>query len=447
MQYLYLCKEKNGMPNTSPIFQDGPGQYPGQGRKKPVTWLIILGMVLVLGIAGLGISSLISAKPQNGGTVVKAPSIAVVEKKTIRDIVSVSGVLELTKKEIISSPGDGIVDQVYVQEGDQVRAGQALLQIGTSDLESQLESKQLSLEKLNRQIEQATVTQEFSRKQRTIEIAAAKRSLEDAQRELDKVKTLKDKNLASDQDLLSAQQKLLNAQDALDKAQISQDQAEASYQLEMKNSLADRSILEKDIADLKAKIAAYRVCTSRGGTVYSLSVAAGGTVSNYKELAVVANPSDSRAALDVPETRIGSITKGLPVTVYVGETAYPATVETIAPSATSSSSSSGSVVRVTALFKTKPEKPTIGASVSGEIVAGTIPDALVLPRGPYLSSGNYSTVYVISNGVAKKVTVKFGIADGSYIQVVSGLNEGDRVIISDYRDFIHLDSFPVEETK
>jgi len=433
------------MPNTSPIFQDGPAPHASQGRKPATTWFIILGTVVVLGIAALGISSLVSAKPQNAGAFIKNPSVATVEKKTIRDIVSVSGVLELSKKEIITSPGDGVVDTVYVQEGDQVKPGQAILQIGISDLQSQLESKELSLEKLNRQIEQSTVTYNFGRKQRAIEIDAAKRAVDDAQRELDKVKTLKDKNLASDQDLLTAQQKLQSAQDGLVKAQIAQDQAEATYQLDMKNSLADKGILEKDIQDLKDKIAAYTVRTSRGGTVYSLSVEAGGTVNNYKELAVVANPADSRAALDVPETRIGSITKGLPVTVYVGENAYPATVETIAPSATSSSSSSGSVVRVTAVFKTKPEKPTIGSSVSAEIVAGTIQGALVLPRGPYLSSGNYSTVYVISNGIAKKQTVKFGVADGSYIQVMSGLNEGDRVIISDYRDFIHLDSFPVEE--
>lgn len=433
------------MPNTSPIFQDGPAPHASQGRKPATTWFIILGTVVVLGIAALGISSLVSAKPQNAGAFIKNPSVATVEKKTIRDIVSVSGVLELSKKEIITSPGDGVVDTVYVQEGDQVKPGQAILQIGISDLQSQLESKELSLEKLNRQIEQSTVTYNFGRKQRAIEIDAAKRAVDDAQRELDKVKTLKDKNLASDQDLLTAQQKLQSAQDGLVKAQIAQDQAEATYQLDMKNSLADKGILEKDIQDLKDKIAAYTVRTSRGGTVYSLSVEAGGTVNNYKELAVVANPADSRAALDVPETRIGSITKGLPVTVYVGENAYPATVETIAPFATSSSSSSGSVVRVTAVFKTKPEKPTIGSSVSAEIVAGTIQGALVLPRGPYLSSGNYSTVYVISNGIAKKQTVKFGVADGSYIQVMSGLNEGDRVIISDYRDFIHLDSFPVEE--
>ncbi|MFQ3547963.1 MAG: HlyD family efflux transporter periplasmic adaptor subunit [Termitinemataceae bacterium] len=435
------------MPNTSPIFDDESKllKYSKKPDKRAGAGFFIAGLAVLLIVGIFGISSLLSAKHQTTSPLIRGQSIATVEKKTIRDIVSVSGVLELFKKEIITSPGDGIVHQVFVQEGDQVIPGQAVLQISTDDLETSLQNKRMSLEKLNRQIEQSMVTREFNKKQQAIEIASAQRTVEDAQREYDKTAALREKNLASEQDFLSAQQKLKAAQDALVKATITAEQSEAVYQLEMKNNQADRSILEQEIQDLKNKIAAYTVRTSRGGTVYSLSVEAGGTVTNYKELAVVAYPSDSRAALDVPETRISSITKGLPVTVYIGDTGFPARVDTIAPSATSSSSSAGSVVKVTAVFTTKPEKPIIGSSVSAEIVAGTLQDALVLPRGPYLSSGNYSTVYVISDGIAKKRTVKFGVADGSYIQVVSGLQEGERVIVSDYRDFIHLDSFQVED--
>lgn len=176
------------MPNISPIFQDESHQSPGTGRKSTILWFIILGTVIVIGITGLALPSFNAVKPQTTTVVGKNLSITAVEKKTIRDIVSVSGVLELSKKEIITSPGDGVIDQLYVQEGDQVAAGQVLLQIKTSDLKSQLQSKQLSLEKLNYQIEQSQVIQEFTRKQYAIEIAAAKRSIEDAQRELDKVK-------------------------------------------------------------------------------------------------------------------------------------------------------------------------------------------------------------------------------------------------------------------
>jgi HlyD family secretion protein len=181
--------------------------------------------------------------------------------------------------------------------------------------------------------------------------------------------------------------------------------------------------------------------------VYAVNVDAGKKVSMYEELAVVADPSDSRAALDIPETRIASVSVGLPVTVYVGDGTYQANIETVAPSASSSSSSTAAVVRATAAFQTKPAKPTIGGSISAEIVAGTIQDALVLPRGAYLSSGNYALAYVVSGGAAQKRAVKYGIADGSYIQVLSGLQAGETVIVSDYRDFIHLDSFPVDPGK
>ena len=70
---------------------------------------------------------------------------------------------------------------------------------------------------------------------------------------------------------------------------------------------------------------------------------------------------------------------------------------------------------------------------------GLIENAFVLPRGPYLSSGNYSSVYVVQpDGTAKKQTASFGITDGNFIQVLSGLESGDRVITSAYQEFIHL---------
>jgi len=434
------------MPNTDPIFSSSPSNASSRsGGKIRRTPLVISAVVLILGLAFL--SFFLSAHPQNDDTTVRNATIARVEEKTIRDIVAVSGVLELSRKEIITAPGAGVVEQVAVDEGSLVKAGDVLLRIETDDLETELESQKLALEKLLRETEQSAAAYGYNQRTYRLQIESAKREVSETERSLARVRALREKNLASENELLTAEKAVLTAQDAQEKAEIQLEQADTLYTLTVKNAATDRTILETEIADLEDTIEAFTVRTARGGTVYSLNVESGGTVAAYAELAVVAEPADSRAALDVPETRISSVSKGMAVTVYVGDAAYPATVETVAPSATSSSSSSGSVVRVTANFAEKPERPTIGGTISGEIVAGTIPDALTLPRGAFLSSGNYTSAYVVSGGVAEKRTVKFGIADGSSIQILSGLKEGDQVIVSDYRDFIHLDTFPVNPGK
>jgi len=429
------------MPNTDPIFSDLSSSR--QQKFKPA-WLLTGAIFTLALVAGM---ILLSARPQKEDTVVRGATVAAVEKKTIRDIVSVSGVLELSRKEILTAPGAGVVERVSAEEGSILATGDEILRIETDALQSDLDDSKLSLEKLLRQGEQDAASRTFSIRQNQIGISSAQRNLTDALASLKKTETLRAANLASEADVLNGRNLVSTAEEALEQAKLKRDEADALYSLSLKNSDVDRRLLESTISDLSAKIKAYTVRTARGGTVYSLSAENGGSVNAYSQLAVVADPSDVRAALDVPETRIASVAKGMEVTVYVGDSAYPAVVDSVAPSATSSSSSAGSVVRVVASFKKKPERPTIGGTVSGEIVAGTIKDALVLPRGAFLSSGNYAAAYIVANGKAEKQSVKYGIADGSYIQVSAGLAEGDKVIVSDYRDFMHLDSFPFVESK
>lgn len=426
------------MPNTQDIFSE---QDSGKGPKLQQLPLVI-GLIVLIPLIAV-IFMLISAKSENNANYVSNTSTASVEPKTIRDIVSVSGVLELSRREIITAPGPGIIEQVFVDEGDIVQAGEVLMSINSDDLQSELENKRLSREKLLRQAAQNDAEQEFSLKQSGIDIRSGQRKLEEAERSLSAAEALLAKNLISESDYLQAQSNYNSALDTLEQTELKKEQAETLYTLTLINNETDKMLLEAEIAELQEKINSYTVRASSAGTVYSISVESSSSVSAYEELAVVADPSDSRAALDVPETRSVSVQKGMDVTVYVGSQAYPAQVDSIAPSASSSSSSSGSVVRVVASFLEKPERPTIGASLSAEIVAGTIEDALVLPRGPYLSSGNYASAYVVEGNTATRKNVSYGIADGAYIQVVSGLNEGDTILTSDYRDFIHLDSVPI----
>lgn len=423
------------MPNTQDIFSEQDS-----GKKPPLRRMpLIIAFVVLIPLIAL-VFILLSAKTENDETSVTQFSTASVERKTIRDLVSVSGVLELSRREIITAPGPGIVEQVFIDEGSIVKVGDVLMSINSEDLQAELENKRLSLEKLLRQAAQNDAEQAFSRKQSELDIRAGERQLEEAERAFSAAEALLAKNLVSESDFLQAQSTYYAALDALEQTRLKKEQSEVLYQLTLRNNETDKTLLEAEITELEEKIAAYTVRASSAGTVYSISVESSSSVSAYEELAVVADPSDSRAALDVPETRSASVQKGMDVTVYVGSQAYPAQVDSIAPSATSSSSSSGAVVRVVASFLEKPERPTIGASLSAEIVAGTIKDALVLPRGPYLSSGNYASAYVVEENTATRKNVSYGIADGAYIQVVSGLNEGDTILTSDYRDFIHLDS-------
>lgn len=70
-------------------------------------------------------------------------------------------------------------------------------------------------------------------------------------------------------------------------------------------------------------------------------------------------------------------------------------------------------------------------------------DSLYLPRGAYLTSGQQLFVYVIDGNKAQKREVQFGLLDGNAVQILRGLELGERVIISSYDAFRHLDEIEI----
>ena len=433
------------MPNTEAIFPERTGPR-REWRSAALTGIV--GIAALLAVGG---AALVFSREGAAAKTTRVPggmNSALVFETTLRDIISVSGTLELEKKEMIVSPRAGLVKELYVEEGQSVAAGTLILRLDSKDLERELEDKRLSLAKLKSQAERAEVSFSFGQRQSSLTIGQSERSLADARAEAERMKALAQRGVASNLEVAVAERKLKDAEDAVLKARISAEEDEALRKVDARGAEADRGILEASAADLEAEIAACTIRSASGGTVYALAAEAGGTVKLYDQLAVIADPRDVRAALDVPESQAAKLRKGLPVSIFAGATSYPATVERVSPSASSSSASAGAVIRVIAGFEEKPAGAIVGASVSAEIVAGVLEGALALPRGPWMSSGNYATAYAIDPAAASpraiKKAVKLGVVDGQNIQIISGLSEGEEIIVSDYRDFIHLDEVPLD---
>lgn len=435
------------MPNIDSIFSDGDkttkvssGKFAEKTnskspKKNRVLVYVATGIILVIAVGAL---FLIVPKNTQASYTLKTWNEAEVSTKTITNTVSSTGVIELKNKETILSPVTSRVSDVFVAEGDTVKKGQALIQLVTDDLSWDLEKAQATYDEALRSAKKDDTSYEFSIKQQDVSIKTAERKLTTAQDNLVQTQGLYDRNIASSSELSTAKNAVLDATDTLDLARLTKEQTVSQYELSVINRKTDLAQKQKSIQDLKNSIAACTIRSDSNGKVYSLSVAKGDRVSSYATVAVVANPADIQVGIDVAENRVNEVKLGNPVLVTIGDTAVMGEVTSIATSATSSSSSS-STIRVNADFNAIPQNAIVGGSVSTEIQVGLIENAFVLPRGPYLSSGNYSSVYVVQpDGTAKKQTASFGITDGNFIQVLSGLESGDRVITSAYQEFIHL---------
>jgi HlyD family secretion protein len=72
------------------------------------------------------------------------------------------------------------------------------------------------------------------------------------------------------------------------------------------------------------------------------------------------------------------------------------------------------------------------------VVTGRRKDVLRVPRGPYIrGGGDRHAVFVVDDDHALRTDVTIGLAGHEFYEVVDGLEEGDEVIISDVRNYIH----------
>ena len=434
------------MPNTESIFSvkpDGSSAKKGSprrsGKSGPGRSGLIAGVLLFAATAVAVLFVLLAPKTNRGGFVLKTWSESPVSVRTIRNTVSATGVVELRTKETILSPETAQVSAVFVEEGDTVRKGQPLAQLVTKDLEWDLVVSRQTYEEARREATMTDTEYEFSVREQSISIKTAERNLKTAENALEQTSGLFERNIASKSELATAENDLADAQDALELAKLTLEQTVSKQKITLSNRESEFEQMRKEIADLQDSIASCTIRSGTAGKVYELDIAVGDRVESYATVAVVANPADIQVGIDVAENRISEVRPGNPLLVTIGDAAVPGTVKSKASSATTSSDSSTSTVRVVADFTSIPQSAIVGGSVSAEIEVGTIENALTLPRGPYLSSGNYAVVYVIGpDGRAVKRGATFGISDGNAIQVLSGASEGERVITSAYQEFIHL---------
>ena len=73
------------------------------------------------------------------------------------------------------------------------------------------------------------------------------------------------------------------------------------------------------------------------------------------------------------------------------------------------------------------------------VVADQREDVLSVPRGPFVSGGAIQPVFVLDDGRLIRRQVRIGLAGYERLEITDGLTEGQTIVLSDMRDFAHLE--------
>lgn len=348
--------------------------------------------------------------------------IAAVEKAPIVANVFASGKVVVHDQEEITTRVNGIVQDIKVKGGDQVKAGQVLLQFDNSDLSLEADQAEASLSAARAQAE----LQEKSQSEAGLQ--QAKLAYENARAKLDRSRQLYEAGAISLEQLEAAQLE----------AGVKKSQYESALtQLRVTRQSAAASVKQADAAWKLAetRLSAAQILAPRDGTILARNAEKGQFVAMGTPVFTIGSLNNLEVESEISEVDIQRLALGQTVEISgesLGTAKFKGRVKEIAPRAESKQKSQGEqttvMITVEVLGETGLLRP--GYNVDLNITTASRKSALVVPYEAVVEDGDGNAVFVVQDGAARKRLVKTGISDDLHVEILEGLSVNDRVILN-----------------
>jgi HlyD family secretion protein len=327
------------------------------------------------------------------------------------------------------SPAQGIV-ALAVRPGESVRAGQVLATIESPELESQLAQERARLQSLESELSRAEIAtrQQNQGDAQTLKLRRVR--LEAARRDLERSEKLKAEGLLNDVDYERSRDAVRVAEVELEQAQEGGDLSREARTFEVQDRRRQIERQRLVVAELERQVAELTVRAPFDGMVATIDAQDRDAVAPNAPILTVVDLSEFEVEVQIPEAYADDALAGTPAVVSWGGREIPGELKAVSPEVQASQ-----VQGIVAFTGPKPEGLRQSQRVSVRLVLEKRPDVLKVPRGPFVESGGGRQVYVLADGLATLQPIRIGATSVAEVEIAEGLQEGDRILLSDIQQF------------
>jgi RND family efflux transporter MFP subunit len=346
-----------------------------------------------------------SNKPLGGetGGVVSGVKIETVSASPMPEMYEAAGTVRSANVSLLNAQIGGTVSEVRVKSGDHVRKGQVLALIDDRSLRAQVDAAQAGVEE---------ATQGLAEVEQAHQAATAERQFAEAT--FTRYQALFQKKSLSLQEYDDAAAKY--------KAALAN---ERSLEAKKKAIQARHQQAQAQESSAETMLSYSRIVAPRDGVVTQRSIDAGTVVMPGMSIMVVEDTGHYRLEASLPEEFFAKITLGEETTVTTARGQVQGRVAEVVPADDPASRT----------FLVKVDLPSDCSCQSGEYATALFPveqiRTMSVPRAALVEHGELEGVYVVnSQGSVEYRLIKAGKSWGEQIEVLSGLNPGDRVAVT-----------------
>lgn len=349
------------------------------------------------------------------------------------------GIVEPQSEVIILSPGSSIIKEIIQEAGSHVNAGAPIIILDPSPIQAeienihdQLEVKQNSLKKNQLNARSTKVDLDYNVQVKNLRIASLKSDLTDQEQLLEvggispaKFEKTKQELELAEQDLM-----MLKEKNSIKLQQLEADEEGLRLQIDMQ---------EKELALKENALSKMIIRAPSAGIILSISGKVGEKVNTDRLLIEMSDLTNFKIRGKVEDDFSEQLKTGNKVYVALDNELLSGVVGTVNPVIRDRKIEFDVNLKESNHFKLRPN-----LNVNLQIVMVERDSVLRIANGPVIGRGNEHEVYVLSNGAAQMTSIRTGLRTDEYVEVVEGLHEGDRVVLSHISSPNDLEELEVE---
>ncbi len=354
-----------------------------------------------------------------------------VDRGTIEVSVSASGKVVPAFEEIINSPINTRILEVYCKGGDSVNVGTPILKLDLQSTETEYK-KLLDEEQMKRyQLEQLKVNNETALSDLDMQVKIAAMKLNRLEVELRNERYLD--SLGSGTTDKVRQVELAYNTGALELEQMRQNYINARKvkEADLKVKELELNIFTKSLAEMKRTLDDAQIRSPRKAILTYINNQVGAQIPAGGQVAIISDLSHFKIEGEIADSYGDRIAAGGRAIVRVGREKLEGTVSSVTPL------SKNGVIAFTVQLEDDSHKRLRSGLKTDVYVMNAVKEGVmrIANSSYYVGRGDYDLFVLDGENELVKRKVKLGDSNFEFVEVVSGLQPGDKVVVSDMSDF------------
>ena len=391
-------------------------------KKKLPYWL---GGLVVVFVAYLLLRSDLRTFRVNADTL----TVSEVISGEFNDYIRVSGQVQPMTTIQVSPLESGVVHEIFLEEGAQVKAGDKILELKNENLDMQILNSEADLAEKENLLRNTLISMEQEKLSVHQEMLQLETDVKRNRRAYEAQKQLYQEELIAREEYLRAEEDYDLAKSRLElvKNRAVQDSLYRNIQVkQMQESLSNMRVNMQMIRRRKEHLI---LTAPIDGELGLLDVVLGQSVSSGMKIGQINNLSSYNIEAQIDEHYIDRVMPGLEAQFERQDESYQAVIRKVYPEVRDG--------KFRADFKfdgTLPENIRTGQTYSLNLQLGQPEEAVMIPRGTFYQKTGGRWIYVVTEDGSKayKREIRIGRQNPQYYEVLEGLEPGEEVITSGY---------------